>query len=71
MIIRGQRIGRVGNTRRVKIREARLTTVRAGQPPEKVIKRTILHHHDHDVLDVGEFALRLFGVLARGQQRGA
>ena len=40
-------------TGKIRIAEPRLTSVRAGQPSQGMIKRSILHHHEDDVFNTG------------------
>ena len=48
-----QVVGGVRDAVAVGVRQPGLFAVCAGQPAQVVVEGTVLHHHDHDVVDAG------------------
>ncbi len=68
-VIAVERIHTVGRSRCVRVAEPSGYSVRAGQPPEKVIEASVFHHDDDYMLDAGLRGTHIRGIWEGTRRR--
>jgi len=69
--IRSEGIGWVAHAGRIEVAEPGLPSVGIRQPSEEMVERTVLHHHDDDVLDPARAGIERQRARGARQQRDA